>query len=318
MAYHRGVPAPRFSAVIAAYNAEQTVTATVQSALSQTEQDLEVIVVDDGSTDRTAEVVQRIPDSRVRLVSQANQGQAAARNAGVAVATAEYVGFLDSDDLWLPDYMELAGRALEHLSNPGFAYTDAFVFDAQTGRVRRQSAMHEQRPPIPPPTARDAFLLELLSRNFVYVSTVVPRSVLLDVGGYTASLRRSEDYSLALRILIRGYDPAWIPGNHALYRAHPGQMSRQKLSMTQAALAVFRQIDPASLPSDAHRAMLASRISQHEQEVRVLEGEDRVRYALRALRYRVGGLRRRLGLAYSWYQQPPGEVAAAFPNLKSL
>lgn len=304
--------------MIAAYNAEQTVTAAVQSALSQSERDLEVIVVDDGSTDRTAEVVRRIPDSRVRLLSQANQGQAAARNAGTAAASGEYVGFLDSDDLWLPDYMELAGRALERVSNPGFAYTDAFVFDAQTGRVRRQSAMHEQRPPIPPPPARDEFLLELLSRNFVYVSTVVPRSVLLDVGGYTESLRRSEDYSLALRILIRGYNAAWISGNHALYRAHPGQMSRQKLSMIQSALTVFKQIEPESLPSDAHRAMLASRIREHEQEMRVLEGEDRIRHAVRAGRYRVGSVRRRLGLAYTWYRQPPGEVAAAFPNLKSV
>jgi glycosyltransferase involved in cell wall biosynthesis len=316
--YHRGVPAPRFSAVIAAYNAEGTITAAVDSALSQSARDLEVIVVDDGSTDGTAEVVRAIPDARVRLVSQVNQGQAAARNAGTAVATGTYVGFLDSDDLWLPDYLELAGRALERVSNPGFAYTDAFVFDSQTGRVRRQSAMHEQRPPVPPPHARDEFLLELLSRNFVYVSTVVPRSVLLDVGGYTESLRRSEDYSLALRILIRGYDPAWVPGNHALYRAHPGQMSRQKLSMIRSALTVFRQIEPESLPSDAHRAMLASRIRQHEQEMRVLEGEDRVRFALRAARSRVGWVRRRLGLAYTWYRQPPGEVAAAFPNLKSI
>lgn len=318
MPYHRGVPAPRFSAVIAAYNAEQTVTAAVQSALSQTDPDLEVIVVDDGSTDRTAEAVERIPDPRVSVLSQTNQGQAAARNAGTAVASGEYVGFLDSDDLWLPDYLELAGHALERVSNPGFAYTDAFVFDSQTRRVRRQSAMHDQRPPIPPPRARDEFLLELLSRNFVYVSTVVPRSVLLDVGGYVESLRRSEDYSLTLRILTRGYDAAWVPGNHALYRAHPGQMSRQKLSMIQSALAVFRQIEPELLPSDAHRAMLATRIGEHEQEMRVLEGEDRLRHALRGVRYRVGSVRRRLGLAYTWYRQPPGEVAAAFPNLKSI
>ena len=96
--------------------------------------------------------------------------------------------------------------------------------------------------------------------------------MLLDVGGYTESLRRSEDYSLALRILIRGYNPAWISGKHALYRVHPGQMSRQKISMIQSALTVFKQIEPESLPSDAHRAMLASRIREHEQEMRVLEG----------------------------------------------
>ncbi len=304
--------------MIAAFNAEQTIAAAVQSALSQSEPDLELIVVDDGSTDRTADVARRIPDTRVRVISQANQGQAGARNAGVETTSGRYVGFLDADDLWLPDYLELAGEALDRVPNAGFAYTDAFVFDAQTGRVRRQSAMHDQRPPVPPPGTRNAFLLELLSRNFVYVSTVVPRTVLLDVGGYTESLRRSEDYGLSLRILMHGYEPAWVPGKHALYRAHPGQMSKQKLGMAEDALAMFKLVDPAGLPSDAHREMLARRIDRYEHEIRVLGGEDRFGHTLRRLRRHLGPVRRRLGLAYTWYRQPPTEVAAAFPNLKNL
>lgn len=316
MTYDRGVPTPRFSVVIAAFNAERTITAAVDSALSQTTPDVEVMVVDDGSVDGTAALVGRIPDARVRVLSQANQGQAAARNAGVGATSGKFVGFLDADDLWLPDYLELAGEALDRIPNAGFAYTDAFVFDDQTGRVRRQSAMYDQRPPVPPPATRTAFLLELLSRNFVYVSTVVPRTVLLNVGGYTESLRRSEDYGLSLRILMHGYEPACVPGKHALYRVHPDQMSKQKLGMAQDALAMFKLLDPAALPSDAHREMLAHRIDRYEQEIRVLGGDDPMRHRLRALRHRLGPLRRRLGLAYTWYRQPPTEVAAAFPNLK--
>lgn len=316
--YDRAVVAPRFSVVVAAFNAERTIAAAVDSVLSQTEQDLEAIVVDDGSKDRTAEVVRRIPDSRVRLLSQVNRGQAAARNAGLAVAAGKYVGFLDSDDLWLPDYLELAGASLERLANPGFAYTDAYVFDGITGRVRRQSAMQEQRPPIPPPATRAGFLLELLNRNFVYVSAVVPRTVLVAVGGYNEDLRRIEDYGLWLKITIRGYDPAWLPGRHALYRVYPSQMSRQRLEMTRDTLAMFNEIDPESLPSDAHRDVLARRIRDLERELLVLGGQDRARYALRQLRGKLGVLRQRVGLGYTWYRRPPPEVASPFPNLKGL
>jgi Glycosyl transferase family 2 len=310
------VPAPRFSVVIAAFNAERTITAAVDSALSQTTPELEVIVIDDGSEDRTGEVVRSIADPRVQLLSQDNGGQSAARNTGVAASSGEYIAFLDSDDLLLPDYLEQAGKALSQRANPGFAYTDAYVFDARTGRVRRESAMEEQRPPIPPPAGRDAFLLELLDRNFVYVAAVAPRAVLLDVGGYTESLRRIEDYGLWLRIMIRGYEAAWMPGRHALYRVHPTQLSRQKLDMTRDTLTMFEQIDPASLPSDAHREVMARRMAHLEQEMRVMGGEHRVRYRLRQLRHRLGWVRQRLGLAYRWYGRPPAEVANSFPNLK--
>src|SRR6201994_3251093 len=127
----------RLSVVIPAFNAATTIRAAVRSTLSQTMPVLEVIVVDDGSTDATAEVVAAMEDPRVRLVSRANGGPSAARNAGIAAARGEWVAFLDSDDLWLPRYVETATAALSGAPNPGFAYTDAYVFHAGRGQVKQ-------------------------------------------------------------------------------------------------------------------------------------------------------------------------------------
>src|SRR5690348_11964260 len=127
---------PRLSVVIPAYNAATTIRAAVTSTLRQTRPVLEVIVVDDGSADATADVVSAIGDPRVRLISRVNGGPSAARNAGIAAARGEFVAFLDSDDLWLPGYAERATAALSSAANPGFAYTDAYVFDTGRGQVK--------------------------------------------------------------------------------------------------------------------------------------------------------------------------------------
>src|SRR2546423_7727277 len=90
------------SVVVPAYNYARYLPQAIDSALGQTHPPLEVIVVDDGSTDDTPRVLDAYGD-RIRAVRQANQGAGAARNAGIAVARGEYVAFLDSDDLWRPD-----------------------------------------------------------------------------------------------------------------------------------------------------------------------------------------------------------------------
>jgi glycosyltransferase involved in cell wall biosynthesis len=97
---------PRVSCIIPAYNAETLVRETIESALAQTLAPFEIIVVDDGSTDRTAEVVAALPPP-VRLLRQANAGQQAARNLATSVATGELFAFLDADDLWEPEKLRL-------------------------------------------------------------------------------------------------------------------------------------------------------------------------------------------------------------------
>ncbi len=306
---------PRLSVVMAAYNRARTVRSAVASALNQTQECLEVIVVDDGSSDNTVDIVESIQDPRVRLVSCSHRGPSAARNAGIAEARGECVGFLDSDDLWLPTYVEHAVGALQTARNPGFAYTDAYVFDGASGRVRRGTSMAA---PDPPPADRDMFLLALLKRNFVFTAATVPATVLSEVGGYDEKLAMCEEYDLWLRILIKGYDPAWMGGPLALYRMHHGQYSRQGLTMWRTFAAVLQGLPAEAMPSDEHRRVLLERRRAAEREVQIVAGEAGMASRMRRARNALGRARERAGLTHSWHPTPPAEIVAAFGDLSMI
>jgi glycosyltransferase involved in cell wall biosynthesis len=277
--------------------------------LAQTETSLEVMVVDDGSDDRTAAIVAAHPDPRVGVLTQPNAGPAAARNAGIRATGGEYVAVLDSDDLWLPTYLEAMGTALQRARHPGFAYTDAYAFDSMTGRVRRQSVMESLRPPRAQ-LDQPRFLLALLERNFVYVSVAVPRSVLHAVGGYDERRFGTEDYDLWLRISIAGYEAIPVSGRLCLYRLHPDQISHDSTRMYRELARMFTELDLDSLPTDAHREVALERRRQLGREVAIADGRAPLLSALRELRHVGGRARRRVGLGDRWYAEPPPVVAA--------
>lgn len=299
---------PTASVVIPAFNAAATILNTVQSALRQSDTTLEVVVVNDGSTDATAQIVSGIDDPRVRLVNQANQGLPAARNSGIRASRGAYVAFLDSDDLLLPDFLRLGIEALRRAARPGFAYTDAYVLDDETGRVRETSAMAQFEPPIPPPEDSADFLLALMRINFVYVSTIVPRDVLDATGGFNETLASCEDYDLWLRILVEGLQAAWVPGRHAVYRLHPGQMTRDVMRMARNLSAVYDGLSIDAMPSERHRAFLTRRRQQAHRSVRISSPlrqlvPERLLVSARSKRNR-------------WYDEPPADVAGALPALR--
>ncbi|WP_110657855.1 glycosyltransferase family 2 protein [Salinicola halimionae] len=109
---------PTFSIVLPAYNAERCVGDAIQSVLDQTFQDFELIIIDDGSVDRTLEVCRAFRDERIRIVTQQNRGAADARNSGVAVARGEHIAFIDSDDRWGPTQLGL--HLIDLLVDDGF------------------------------------------------------------------------------------------------------------------------------------------------------------------------------------------------------
>jgi glycosyltransferase involved in cell wall biosynthesis len=225
--YHAGLSAvPTFSVVIPAYNAERTLRATVVSVFGQTRSDFEVIVVDDGSTDATAGVVEALEnDPRIRLVRRPNGGVAIARNAGIAVAQGQYVCFLDADDVWLPTYLEAMGNALDARREAGLAFTDAWVWDEGVRRFGRRTIMDTGNPPTTvPDDARDLFR-RLLAANFMFTSTTVRRDALADVGGFDARVSPSEDWELWLRFAARGYRAVRAAPVLAVYRKHAGSLS---------------------------------------------------------------------------------------------
>ena len=123
---------PTISVVIPAYNAERTVLETVESVQKQTFSDLEIIVIDDGSTDKTKELLQGVTDERLKIFSYENSGVATARNRGISDAEGEFIAFLDADDLWTPDKLELQLIALQQHPEAGVAYSwNYFFIDGQ-------------------------------------------------------------------------------------------------------------------------------------------------------------------------------------------
>lgn len=304
----------RFTVVIPAFNAVRTIGSSIRSVLQQTEQDFEVVVVDDGSTDDTSEYARSFAtDPRVRVISQPNKGPSAARNTALAAARGSYVSMLDADDLWLPKYLEVMGGALDANQDAPFAYTDAWVLDDGTGRIRRRSAMFYQRPPKTLPDAREFFLL-LLERNFVYTSVTVRRSVLDEVGGFDEDLSTGEDWDLWLRIVRRGERPLRPPGLLAIHRNHPSSLVNDARKMTRNICEVYRRFteDPTA---DEEARTLARR--QLDVWTRNLRGLEDPTLAVR-LRRRAGRAKRRVLKRWLWLGKRPDAVERTLRSVGEL
>ena len=206
---------PRVSVVIPAYNKAETIEAAVESVRRQTVQDVEVIIVDDGSQDDTAERVRLGP--RVRYVAQPRAGVSAARNRGLQEARAELVAFLDGDDLWLPQKLERQLGVLER--EPRLDAVQCSVY-----LVNNRLEVVDARPCNP---AHDTFLDFLLFRNLPGFGSALMarRKKLLELGGFGEDLVILEDWDIACR-LARTNSLRSLPEFLALYRQHPGNRSR--------------------------------------------------------------------------------------------
>lgn len=193
------------SVVIPAYNRAATIRAAIESVLRQTWSDFELIVVDDGSTDGTAEAVGAIGDPRLRLVSPGrNLGAAGARNAGVAAASGTWIAFQDSDDEWLPLKLEKQMAVLPEDTPHVAAYCGLLTLGGFDDRADDRLEFRYRPDPALEP-ARGHILPTLLSGNMVSTQTlVVRRDVFLELGGFDETLPAVEDWDFALRLARRG------------------------------------------------------------------------------------------------------------------
>jgi glycosyltransferase involved in cell wall biosynthesis len=183
---------PKVSVVIPAFNRPVPVRRAIESVLAQTCQDLEIIVVDDGSTDATAEAVEAVADRRITLIRhERNRGGSAARNTGIRASSAPFVAFLDSDDEWLPSKLERQLEVFERSSEMlALVYTGAERVFAD-GSVSRHTARR-----------RVDLTRALLTENVVGETSVgmVRRNALDAIGGFDESLPSCQDLDLWLRI----------------------------------------------------------------------------------------------------------------------
>jgi len=240
---------PRVSVIVAAYQAEAHLGAALASVAGQSYSDWEVVVADDGSSDRTAEVARAAGATVVR--SEINRGLAAARNHALDHATGELVALLDSDDEWLPTYLEeqvaLFDREQRRGGDVGIVCCDARL--AHDGHLLEETFGDRIGRPRPPVTAGD-----LVRANVIFVSALCPRSVVDAAGGFDPQLRAVEDLDLWLRIVEAGGRVVYNPAALVIYRLSPAGLSTDAAAMARAHRQVLaKALARGSLPPAARR-----------------------------------------------------------------
>jgi glycosyltransferase involved in cell wall biosynthesis len=257
---------PNFTVILPVYNSGSFLPETLESVFAQTYPPTEVIVIDDGSTDRTLQMA-RAFEPRIRLISKANEGVSTTRNLGVSLASTEWVSFIDQDDIWLPEHLACQAQAIAACPQAEFCYS------ARRNLITASVGGWTLSEPIFPPPPAD-FRRVMLERCFITPSAVsIRRDTFLEVGGFDAKFNGVEDWNLWLRISQRGavFVCSQRPTLH--YRIHSGQESGNVMRMLEQTI---RVIDENVLPfvprplRDTRRLRLVARV---ESEAAILMRE---------------------------------------------
>lgn len=256
---------------MAAFNGEQYIAQSINSVLSQTLTDLELIIVDDGSRDRTAEIISDLQssDSRIRYLRQENAGQAAARNRGIAMAAGELIAFLDQDDLWLAHKLEVQTKALKE-ADVDVVFCNGYLFGDKVAEETMSFPITHGRFPGP-----EMFRLLFKQNQIPMLAALVRADALRSTGVLDESplVQNADDYDLWLRLAAEQKRFLGLPEKLVRYRIHSGQASTDNVRMLQAELAVLRRHENNRLLSRENRA---SRFrSMYEKLVLALVKEGR-------------------------------------------
>lgn len=309
--------APRFSVVIPAYNAVKTIGATVRSVFSQPEGSFELIIVDDGSSDGTPDLVRELSSELgpIHLIEQENQGVAGARNTGINASGAKYVAFVDNDDLWMPTYLEDMGAALDAYEDAGFAFTDAYLLDDGCAKIQKVTSLNHH-PPLDTRQEPEVLLHNLIVRNFV-MSSVMARRAALESGGYFERLVNGvDDWDLWLRLAVDGWGAARADRPVLIQRDRLDSQSKDEVMMlSRSEIVLMRVIDDERYPEWAHE-MARSRLEDIQVRLRRELSYGPVMTAVRARRMARRARNRMLPDSH-WLAALPADVAAAFPDLEA-
>jgi len=216
---------PLVSVVIPAYNAQRFVLQAVRSVLDQCYESIEILLVDDGSTDQTAEIVRQHAPA-VRIIHQENAGVAAARNTGLRLARGELICFLDADDGWFPGKLAAQVAFMQTQPEVGLLYHDWLVWRPDA------TGAYPALPSAPPENVGEIDIEQagwiyhrLLLDSLVHTSTaMIRRQVIADVGLFDPQLKLGEDYDYWLRV-SRQWQIHKLKAVYSFYRAVPGSLS---------------------------------------------------------------------------------------------
>lgn len=246
---------PRVSVVLPAYNGERFIAAAIESVLQQTYGDWELLIVNDGSTDRTLTVIApylKHHADRMRLIDQPNQGVAAARNQGLAQATGELLAFLDQDDVLLPDKLALQVQCFDRHPELSIVHSGWRLVDA-AGRTLADIEPWQDAPRL------DA--IDWIRRMPVLFSAMLfRRSALLQINGLDRQYKQACDVDLVQRLVLAGAESIWLRQVTTLYRQHDRNDSLNTLVQAEECWAVRERFFARSdLPPELRKAERDSR-----------------------------------------------------------
>lgn len=252
------------SVIVPCYNAERWIAATLESVQAQQWPNLEVIVVDDGSSDRSVDIV-RSQFPAVLVLGQRNQGVAAARNHGIARANGEWIAFVDADDIWLPDKLDAQMRALSSAPDARMAYSAWHIWNCVEATPCAETLCALQSSPGDTDcwAGPSGWIYpDLLLDCVVWTSTVLlQRSLLAEIGSFDTALRIGEDYDLWLRAsrvtpIVRVQRPL------ALYRIHSGSITRAAPAVNFQAQVMHRAIERWGYSSPDGRCVTKAEVNR--------------------------------------------------------
>ena len=246
-------PVPTFSIVIPAYNVAHLIGETVASALAQSVAPLEVIVVDDGSTDDLQNALAPYRD-RITLIQKPNGGEASARNVGAQAASGDFVAWIDGDDKIAPQRIEAFGALAAARPDLDLLGTDAYLFD-ENGIIG--SYFHGDR----------TFPVEHQRAGMFYFcylpSPAVRRASILESGGYDESLWHGTDWDLYIRMMLDGARAGCVDEPLYYYRRHGAQLTGNPVTSPNATLAMLEHYASDPRLDDRDRGQLERALRRH-------------------------------------------------------
>ncbi|NET09677.1 MAG: glycosyltransferase [Symploca sp. SIO2B6] len=276
---------PKISVIIPLYNAEKTIYRTLQSVLAQTIDDLEIIIINDGSTDSSLEETEKISDPRIRVYSFANAGGSVSRNRGFARSTGDFIAFLDADDQWTPDKLEAQMVALQQNPDASVAYSwTEFVDEADHVIVKGQTITV---------TTREEAYRRLLVQNFLDSGSnpLIRREAVEAVEGFDESLQGCQDTDFYLR-LAQHYAFVAVPKYQIRYRFSPNSITSNTKKLEQQGVQFLEKAFATAPPSLHHLKPKSFTHFYRYLMLRSLEGTpttqrswEALLYLMRALQY---------------------------------
>jgi glycosyl transferase family 2 len=303
---------PAVSVITPAFNAAGFIRDTLDSIRAQTFDDWELLVIDDGSSDATVEIVEeyRERDRRIKLLRQENRGPSAARNEGMRNASGTFVTFLDSDDTWEPEYLASQLDVFR-------LYPDT---DLVTGVARYRGGSRDRRPMRPFTPGHPVLSLRdiIADDTAVFIMTIFRRTVFEAIGGMDEAQWRSEDYDFWLRAAVAGFVFRRNSRPLGRYRVREGSLSQNTVDMLRGILQSYAKVAPFCAEGTPEREALDAQVARFEEQLLLSEAKlalERGAYTeaadyLRALYSRGGG--RLVGVTAWLAEHAPSAAVLAY------